>query len=150
LGLLIHFFGRWEAKHYNPNRSPESQSDHMSHTVILQRNRYHHYVTDGTINQQAVTFLLDTGASDVVIPADIAKQLQLPKGQKKWANTANGIITVYHTQLDTLTIGSITLKQVTASINPSMHGKSILLGMSALKNIAFTQRGDQLTLQQFR
>jgi len=64
--------------------------------------------------------------------------------------TANGTITVHNTTLATLSIGNITLSNVSASINPAMHDLEILLGMSALKDIEFTQRGDQLTLKQYR
>lgn len=150
LGFLVMFFGQWEENAYNPNRHPDSSSNSTYNTVVLQRNRYHHYVTQGAINQTSVTFLLDTGATDVVIPATVAKQLNLPKGREKYASTANGVITVYDTRLPTLSIGSITLYDVDASINPAMTGEGILLGMSALKDIEFTQRGDQLTLKQFR
>jgi aspartyl protease family protein len=150
LGLLVLFFGHWEATAYNPNQTPLSAQSATQNSVVLQRNRYHHYVTQGFINGEEVTFLLDTGATDVVIPEAIAKRLRLSKGAKQRANTANGIVTVFDTQLDQLSIGDITLKNVNASINPSMDMGEILLGMSALKEIEFTQRGDQLTLKQYR
>jgi aspartyl protease family protein len=38
------------------------------------------------------------------------------------------------------------LKDINASITTSMVGNTILLGMSALKQIEFTQRGTTLTL----
>lgn len=150
LGLLILFFSHWEEQNYNPNNTPESQQSATENTVVLQRNRYHHYVTKGTINTQSVTFLLDTGATDVVIPASIANGLHLTKGAQAYASTANGTIIVYKTRLNQLSIGSITLYNIDASINPSMEGEGILLGMSALKDIEFTQRGEQLTLRQYR
>jgi len=37
---------------------------------------------------------------------------------------------------------------VRASINPAMHESMVLLGMSALRQIEFNQRGSQLTLRQ--
>lgn len=150
LGLLTLFFADQEEKNYNPNQSPETQQDATVNTVVLQRNRFTHYVTSGFINSTPVVFLLDTGATAVVIPEQIAEQLKLKRGAPHLAATANGTITVYHTQLQELSIGSITLNNVRASINPAMHGEEILLGMSALKNIEFTQRGDQLTLKQYR
>jgi aspartyl protease family protein len=149
-GVLIAFFAHWEENTYNPNRTPESRQNATENSVVLQRNRYHHYVTKGEINQKPVVFLLDTGASDVVVPATLEQTLQLNKGKTAYAKTANGTITVYKTHIDQLTIGSITLYDIEASINPSMDGESILLGMSALKNIEFTQRGEQLTLKQYR
>jgi aspartyl protease family protein len=45
-------------------------------------------------------------------------------------------------------IGDIKLTNVSAHINPSMDFDEILLGMSALKQIEFTQRGDTLILRQ--
>jgi len=150
LGLLVLFFGHWESTAYNPNQTPSSQQSSTENTVVLQRNRYHHYVTQGAINQTEVTFLLDTGATDVVIPEHIADDLGLQKGRQQQALTASGVITVYGTRLTQLAIGDITLNNVNASINPAMKNDEILLGMSALKSIEFTQRGDQLTLKQYR
>lgn len=150
LGLLVAFFTYWESNAYNPNQTPNSQQSSTENIVVLQRNRYHHYVTQGEINTAEVTSLLDTGATDVVIPEHIANNLGLPKGNRQQALTANGIITVYDTRLAQLTIGDITLNKVNASINPAMKNDEILLGMSALKSIEFTQRGDQLTLKQYR
>jgi aspartyl protease family protein len=62
--------------------------------------------------------------------------------------TANGPITVFETRISELSIGDITLFNVRASINPAMPPPQILLGMSALKQIEFVQRGDSLTLIQ--
>jgi aspartyl protease family protein len=150
LGLLVAFFTRWESNAYNPNQTPSSQQSSTENTVVLQRNRYHHYVTQGAINATEVTFLLDTGATDVVIPEHIANDLGLQKGNQQQALTANGVITVYDTRLEHLSIGDIILHKVNASINPAMKNDEILLGMSALKSIEFTQRGNQLTLTQYR
>ena len=150
LGLLIMYFSSLEENAYNPNSHPDGDQTATVNTVILKRNRYDHYVTKGLINQQSVVFLLDTGASDVVLPEEIAKTLNLTRGTAKYANTANGTITVYNTRLNELTIGTITLYDVEASINPFMDGNEILLGMSALRDIEFTQRGQQLTLKQYR
>ena len=116
---------------------------------MLQRNRQGHYLANGTINGTPVTFLLDTGATDVAIPASIAREASLEPGFEGRANTANGLVTVYSTTIDELVLGNIALSDVTASITPSMPGDTILLGMSALKRIEFTQRGASLTLRQF-
>ena len=45
--------------------------------VILQRNRAGHYVADGTINGHPVVFLLDTGATQVALPLNLARRLGL-------------------------------------------------------------------------
>jgi len=149
LGLLMMFFYHWEQNAYNPNTQPESSTTDTLNRVILERNKYHHYITQGKINDDNVIFLLDTGASDVVIPEALAATLKLKKGARHYANTANGTIDIYRTQIQQLSIGNITLYNVNASINPHMNGMEVLLGMSALKNIEFTQRGNQLTLKQY-
>ena len=93
--------------------------------------------------------MLDTGATNVAIPAHLADKLNLQRGHRHQVMTANGIAEAFGTRINTLTIGDILLRDIRASINPSMAGNEILLGMSALKQIEFTQRGDQLTLRQY-
>lgn len=133
---------------YNPNQKVISQQSGEQRTVILKRNRYGHYVTKGKINNHTVTLLLDTGASDISIPDKIAKKLKLKYGQEQRYQTANGIIIGNLTTLKSVSIGNIKLHNVRASINPKMKNDEILLGMSFLKFIEFTQRGDTLILRQ--
>ena len=133
---------------YNPNQQVLSQRTGEQHVVTLKRNRYGHYVTQGTINNHSVTFLLDTGASDISIPDKIAKKLKLKYGQEQRYQTANGIIVGNLTTLNSVSIGNIKLRNVRASINPKMDDDEILLGMTFLKYIEFTQRGDTLILRQ--
>lgn len=151
LALLTWAFSLWETFQFNPNQQPTSSSTQSYNEIVLQRNRFNHYVLNGQINGATVTFLLDTGASDVVVPAPLAQSLGLRRGREGLASTANGIITIYDTSIDSLQMGSIVLNDVNASINPAMQShESILLGMSALKDVEFTQRGDELTIRQFR
>jgi len=148
-GLTLFFDGQLD-KQLNPNRQPRSsESSSGVREVVLQQNRQGHYVSGGLVNGIPVTFLLDTGATDVAIPVKIAQQAGLDRGYATRASTANGIVTVYSTQIKELTFGNITLRDIDASITPSMTGDIILLGMSALKEVEFTQRGSTLTLRQF-
>lgn len=146
VGLTL-LFSEVEEHQRNPNQSPETVKKNGAVVVNLERNRYGHYVTSGFINNQQVEFLLDTGATDVVIPEAVAERLGLEKGRPARAMTANGPVTVYQTRLDQLTIGGIRLTNIKASINPAMSPPGILLGMSALEQIEFTQSGDSLTLR---
>lgn len=133
---------------YNPNQQVNIHKSGQQRVVTLKRNRYGHYVTQGKINNHSVTFLIDTGASDISIPGKIAKKLRLKYGRERNYQTANGIITGYLTTLNTASIGNIQLRNVRASINPNMDNDEILLGMSFMKFIEFTQRGDTLILRQ--
>lgn len=148
LALVAYLFNNLLEEDYNPNQRVSSIELNEQTTVVLKRNRYGHYVTQGSINNQPVTFLLDTGASDISIPDKIAKKLNLKYGQQRRYQTANGIIVGYLTNLKRVSIGKIELKNIRASINPKMNNDEILLGMSFLKFIEFTQRGDTLILRQ--
>ena len=148
MGLVFFLFNNILEQDYNPNQDVNTVIKGQLREVILKRNRYGHYVSKGTINKQPVTFLLDTGASDISIPDKIAKNLRLSYGQARQYQTANGIITSYLTELNQVSIGQIELNNIRASINPNMEHDEILLGMSFLKHIEFTQRGDTLILRQ--
>lgn len=148
IGLAFLFDGVLD-KQANPNRDPfSSETSSGIREVVLQRNRQGHYVSGGKINGLPVTFLLDTGATDVAIPIAIASKAGLEPGFATRASTANGVITVYSTQINELSFGNITLNNVNASITPSMGGETILLGMSALNKVEFSQQGSTLTLRQ--
>ncbi len=149
LGLTFFFTDRLDLQ-TNPNRNPESMELLSGiREVVLKQNRQGHYVASGKVNKVPVTFLLDTGATDVAIPETIAAQAGLVRGNASFAATANGMVTVYSTQVKELSLGNIVLEGVNASITSSMVGDTILLGMSALKQIEFSQRGTTLTLRYF-
>ncbi len=150
LGLLSLFFSDLLEKRNNPNPSPSSQRTAQgSKEVFLKSNRYGHYVASGKINDYPVVFLLDTGATGVSVPAAIADKIGLRTGQKQTVTTANGSINVYATNLHTVTLGNIELHDVSGHINPHMdNGEEILLGMSFLRHLEFTQRGNELILRQ--
>ena len=147
--LFTAFFAKWYENEHNPNHNFVSAitSDGIRE-VVLQRNRKGHYVSSGFINDKPVTFMLDTGATDISIPAQIADELGLQRGVQIQYQTANGPAWGYSTVLDSVAIGNVELNNVRASINPNVNELDILLGMTFLKHLEFTQRGDTLTLRQ--
>ncbi|MCC2616472.1 TIGR02281 family clan AA aspartic protease [Aestuariibacter halophilus] len=147
LALLAMVFDDLLERQVNPNASPQSVYRGSAVEVTLEQNRYGHYVTSGTINGQPVTFLLDTGATNVSIPAHLAARLGLNAGPRYRVNTANGQITVASTHIDRLAIGDLQLNDIDAHLNPAINSDEILLGMSALRQLEFTQQGKWLTLR---
>ena len=103
----------------------------------------------GRINGATVQFLVDTGATEVSVPAGVARGLGLAKGLAQSVQTANGVIATYSTRLDRVELGTIQLRDVRAHINPHMRSDEVLLGMSFLRNLELVQRGRSLTLRQF-
>lgn len=146
--LATHYFGKWEEGRDNPNRAPQSVHGDGFVEVQLLSSRGGHYVLDGQINDQRVTLMLDTGASAVAVPAAEAERLGLVRGAPVQVRTANGTVTGYRTRLSSLQLGEVQLHDVAALITPGMEGDEILLGMSALRQLEFTQRGGTLTLRQ--
>ena len=140
------------AKKYssNPNRynNTEVLADGTKQ-LTLEMNLSGSFMVNGKINDKPVKFLVDTGASQVSIPEQVALSLGLGRtGRKIVIHTANGQVDAYETELDTLSVGQIELRFIPALINPGDPSDTILLGMSALKHLHFTQRDGMLILQQ--
>ena len=147
--LGVFYFSGLLERQYNPNQSLQTRHEAGLREVVLQRNKYGHYVTSGEINGQPVTFMLDTGATGVAIPDGVARRLGLERGRPFATQTANGVSTSYSTTLDRVSVGGIELTDVWAGITPGLRSDQVLLGMTFLKHIEFTQRGDTLVLRQY-
>lgn len=148
LFLATRFFGEWEDRQENPNAVVTSQHGSGYIEVQLVSNRQGHFVTTGKINDRLVQFLLDTGATDVAIPEDIADTLKLQRGAPVWVSTANGRSEGFRTSIERLELGDIVLHNVRALVVPGLDGEHVLLGMSAMKQLEFTQRGGTMLLRQ--
>src|SRR3990167_872730 len=150
LGLFLatRYFGQWQDAQRNPNQAISSHQGAGFIEVQLASNGQGHFLASGQINGQAVAFLLDTGATDVAVPGDLAERLGLKRGAPVSLHTANGTSTGYRTQLDRLQLGDIVLRDVRALVAPGMTGDEVLLGMSALKQLEFSQRDGTLMLRQ--
>ncbi len=146
-GLLVFIFSDLLEKQINPNSEPTSERIGSQTEVRLKQNRQGHYVTTGYINGEEVVFLVDTGATDVAVPAHLANKLQLKAGREGLASTANGVVRVAESTIETLRIGKIVVRDVKANLNPGMQDDHILLGMSVLRQLEFTQRGEWLILR---
>ena len=147
LGLLWTVFDDVLERRHNPNRDLVVQAGAPG--LVLKRNRFGHYVAPGMINGQRVTFLLDTGATQVSVPAHLGPQLGLTPGLPMQVVTANGTVTVRSTVIDELVLGPFRASGVRSHLNPGMRDDQVLLGMSVLKHLEFTQRGDTLTLRAY-
>jgi aspartyl protease family protein len=90
LGLFYLYFENSLQARNNPNQqlqiAPGSE-------LVLKRSGDGHYVFPGTINGQPVTFLLDTGATRVSLPAHLAGTLGLEAGAPPPSITASTVAT---------------------------------------------------------
>jgi aspartyl protease family protein len=145
LFLLTLFFNNWLKERENPNQYLMSTGLN-DEPVTLKRNRQGHYVASGLINGEPVVFLLDTGATLMSVPENLAERIGLEKGRSHLVNTANGTISVYSTRLDEVQLGHISMRDVRADINPYMEGNTVLMGMSFLQHFELKQVGDTLSI----
>jgi len=148
IGVLWLFFEGVQDRRTHPNRHlavvPGAGSE-----LVLKRNPAGHYFVPGTINGQPVTFMLDTGATQVALSAKLGAQLGLRAvGPPVQVVTANGTVTARTTLIEELAFGPFVLRQVHATLNPGMDDEDmILMGMNVLKQLEFTQRGNTLILK---
>ena len=151
LGILlaVKFFAGWEASKENPNQQPQSIINGGSVEVVLNSGLGGHYMANGYINGARVTFMLDTGATQVAVSESLARQLNLKKITSVDLSTANGMVRGWSTKLDSVRLGDIELNDVRATIVPNMDD-DVLLGMSFLRQLEFTQRNNQLILRQYK
>ena len=148
VGLMVVVFDDILEEQNNPNQNVASTGTSNFTEVQLRQNRFGHYIARGWINGNSVDFLIDTGATTLSIPEHIARRISLKKGRPRRASTANGIIQVYDTKLDSVQLGDIIIRNVSAGINPYMRENEVLLGMSFLRKLELEQKDGKLTLRQ--
>jgi aspartyl protease family protein len=103
-------------------------------------------VAPGSINGVAVTFLLDTGATYVAVSSGLADKAGLQRGMQAQSRTANGVVRSWLTRIDQMQLGPIEMRDVKATILPSMPDDEVLLGMSFIKHLTLKQQGGELVI----
>lgn len=149
--FLLILFGAFDyliTQRNNPNQNIVTAVNGASREIQLQRNPYGHYLATGSINNREVTFLLDTGATDIAIPETLAEQIGLSRGPAITVRTANGNTTAYRTRLESVALGEITLYDLNATILTNITGNEALLGMNFLKHFEIIQKDRTLTIRQ--
>lgn len=150
LGLLLLtlWFNGYLERQEHPNQGRRAETSGGSRQLLLQRNRAGHYLADGRINGHPVRFLVDTGATQVALSAQLAEKLGLSLGPAAMSSTANGWVESRTARLQRVEVGGIELRDIRASVLPNMSPDEVLLGMSFLKHLVLVQRGDTLLLRQ--
>lgn len=119
-------------------------------TAIISEDQSGAFSLIGQVNGARLTFLVDTGASDIVLsPAD-ALRVGLNLSGLDYSSsfeTAHGIGYGARAVVSTLTVGPVTFQDVPVTVNQSPMSSS-LLGMSFLKRLdSFEVHGRQLVLR---
>jgi len=116
--------------------------------VVLTADGRGHFVASGQINGQSVRFLIDTGATNIILGEADARRINLPfdQGQKVGVSTANGRAVGHMLRLQSVRLGDVQVYDVAAIVLPQAM-PYVLLGNSFLTRFQMLRQNDQLTLE---
>jgi aspartyl protease family protein len=123
-------------------------ADARGSRIVLTAGTGGHFMTQGSINGQAVHFMVDTGATSVAMGVADAQRIGLnyKAGQLGWSSTANGMVTMWRVKLHSVRIGDVEIHDVDGAVLPS--GMShVLLGNSFLNRFQMKRDNDQMVLE---
>lgn len=115
--------------------------------IVLTAGPGGHFVTQGAINGQTVTFMVDTGATTVAMSQAEAIRLglDLRNGRRGMGSTANGVVPFVAVNLTRVRVGDIEIANVEASVLPQGM-EHILLGNSFLSRFQMRRENDVMRL----
>lgn len=108
------------------------------------------YVTEGSINGVPVSFLVDTGATYVVMNHREAERVGIDyakEGRRGQAETANGVVDSYELQLERVKVGEIQLYDVLGAVVIGETPSKVLLGNSFLGRLRLKREGQVLEFE---
>lgn len=116
--------------------------------VVIPRSRDGHYYVGGFINGRPLTFMVDTGASTVVVSTDLAAKIGLTSGVPAAFKTAGGMVWGETVSDQTIEAGGIQLTGLRVGVVMQMDQRDYaLLGQNFLRHIDVIQSGDQMVLR---
>ena len=126
--------------------APQAASDRAN--AVLPSDSGGHFVAQGSIDGKATRFLVDTGATLVVLSTNEADRLGIVYKQapRALANTANGTVPYRIVKLDRIKVGGIELTNVDAGIIEGVYDGPNLLGMSFLSRTEVARDGENMVL----
>jgi len=124
-----------------------TQREKISEQIII--DNYGMFRAFGSINNQSVKFLIDTGASSVAMSAADARKLGIQyrlDGTPTKANTASGIADAWSINLKTVRLGQLVEINVPGIIIDGDYPSHILLGMSFLNRMKVEKEGNKMVI----
>jgi len=118
--------------------------------IEVPRGRSGHYHLTLELDGTPVDFLVDTGATDVVLTMQDARRIGLDPDELAFlgtARTANGTVRTAFTTIDQVSLGPVVFDRVRVAVNEGEMAES-LLGMSFLNRFERLEiTGDSLALE---
>lgn len=113
-----------------------------SGVVELIADRRGHFMTPAQINGRTVDVLVDTGATNVALTWEDAEAAGIyvrPSDFTHRAQTANGVSRIAPVMIDSISIGSITVRNVQGAVAERGKLHETLLGMTFLNRLSKAQ-----------
>lgn len=122
--------------------------DGAGQRIVLTADGQGHFMSSGLINGKTVQFMVDTGATNVILSEADAKRINLAfdKGQRVGVSTANGQVVGHMLRLQSVKLGDVQVYDVPAIVLPQAM-PFVLLGNSFLTRFQMLRQNDQLTLE---
>ncbi len=117
--------------------APTQGMEHGDGTVSFPAGPDGHFYIQALVNGGRVTFMVDTGASDIVLTPSDADRIGIDSEHLDFdqvAETANGLVRGAAIELDSLVVGPIDMGRLPATINGADMSES-LLGMEFLNRL---------------
>ena len=103
--------------------------------IVVPRSQNGHYILYADVNGAPLRFVLDTGATSLVLTQEDAVAAGLDPSELNYfsrAMTANGEVRTAPVRLDTITLGNVTDENIAAVVNEGEMSSS-LMGMTYLQ-----------------
>jgi len=130
----------------------ESLGQAGSRSLSIPRGERGHFRAEGLVNGESIDFMIDTGASVVVLNESSAARFGLrlsPDEYNAKAATANGTILAARTRLATVEVGGLIVHDVDAMVLPDEALSENLLGLSFLNRLKRFEYSDgRMVLEQ--
>jgi len=135
------------------NLLPFSGIQHADGSMSFTRAEGEHFLIEALVNGTPVQFMVDTGATRIALTPQDARRLGFDAENLSFnqpIQTANGETLAASVHLEEFKVGTIVMKNLSASVSKNLSGHS-LLGMNFLKRLKkFKIEGNRLTIQGFK
>jgi aspartyl protease family protein len=116
--------------------------------LVIPRHRDGHFYVKGAVNGKPLMFMVDTGASRVVVSEEFARQAGLPRGEPTTFTTANGALQGHMVSGVAVSAGPFSVAPTTVGVGlvggPADLG---LLGQSFLSKFQMSMKRDEMVLR---
>ncbi len=132
-------------------RQPRAAVQAADGTLVIPRGSDGHFHVAGSINGQPVLFMVDTGASLVVVTEALARRAGLQGGQATQFRTANGVRQGRVVQAQSVAVRSFVVSGLSVGVGYSGDSvESALLGQNFLQHFEVQLLRERMVLKPHR